>query len=248
MRTIRSRDLSIEFLSKNLVYFLLIPLIFGRIGSFLQLLPSFSARVNDMGILEKLATFVRYFFSVWEGGLDPTWIVMGFLIIFVAVAISQKEPIFKWLDAFVSPGLLLVIFVHIGGFFSAWGYGRPVSESFPLSISYDLQHVRFSGPLYPVQIYGVILFFALFIIGRKICRKSLFSRTKWKDGTFFGVMTFFATMTNGFLEFFRGDAVKIVFDTIRLPQIISFGIAFVALIFLAVHTHEIRKIIKTDKP
>ena len=202
---------------------------------------SFKLRIVDAGFLEKIIIFIKYFFAIWEGSIDPVWVILGFLIIFSLFSIWKKQSILRWLDAFVLPSIIAVIFVHIGGFFSAWGYGKPVNKDFFMAISYDLQNVRFSGPIHPVQIYGAVLYFVILLIGMKLWHKSNQKSKKWKDGTFFYLITFFCALLNGLLEFFRGNAVKIIFDFIRLPQALSFSLAVLSLIFFVLNTHKEKK-------
>lgn len=240
MNTARNKELSISFLSHNLFWLLLFSLFVGRAGMFITTYPRFQELIVDTGFFEKIFIFLKYFFVFWDGGFDYTWLTIGFMMALIIIAVFQKQPILKWLDAFVLPGLLVVIFVHIGGFFSSWGYGKPVGASFPkwLSISYNLPSVRYAGDLHPVQIYGVIIFGAIFYVGLKLWQQSYYRRRHWKDGTYFAIMALASSLANIVLEFFRGNAVEVVFGFIRLPQFLSLILALSALIFLIIHTHE----------
>lgn len=238
LRTVRQKGLDIGFLSNNLFLLLLVPLLFGRIGAFLELYGPLAKRMTEAPFLEKITLFFQYFFTVWEGGFDELWVILGFLLVFIADAFAKKEPVWKWLDAFVLPGVMVIIFINIGGFFSGWGYGKPAPEDFFLAITYDIPSVRFAGPIHPIQLYAAGAFGLLFYIGIRLWRKSLKARTHWNDGTYFGIMTFSAALLNGLLEFFRGESTKMIFENVRLTQILSFGIALGVAIFLAIHTHE----------
>lgn len=236
--TSRRKELSVDFLSHNLPALILTPLFFGRIGAFLQLYEIVEKKIAEQGLIHQITIFLKYFFSFQEGGFDSVWVVIGFIVTFAALAIWKKEPLLKWLDAFALPGILMVIFIHIAGFFSSWGYGKPVNEDFIFAVSYDLPNVRFAGPIHPVQIYGAILFSALFYGALQLWYKKIFSRKAWNPGVYFFSILLMGSLINGFLEFFRGDSVQIIFEQVRMPQMISFGVVFFSIIFLIIHTHE----------
>ena len=256
-KTARGKNLSIDFLSNNLFWLILSPLFFGRMGAFIyhvypemrvrlantdafQSTSVFTDVLNALYIPEQIYIPIKYFFTVWEGGFNPIWIVLGFLSTFIFIAIRQKEEIWKWLDAFVLPGLMFTIFVQIASFFAGWEYGRPISQGFPkwLSVSYDSPSVTYAGDLYPVQIFATIIFIAIFIYGKKLWGKFSHSRSYHKDGTYFGMMLAISSFANILLEFFRGDRVKIIFGWMRFPQAISIILFIITIAFLLFHTHE----------
>ena len=79
-----------------------------------------------------------------------------------------------WLDAFILPGIVVSIFVSLGGYFSGWAYGRPAPDMFPfpLVIQYDLLDVRYSGNIYAVQLYATILYIFIFIFGWRLWQQN----------------------------------------------------------------------------
>jgi prolipoprotein diacylglyceryltransferase len=101
-----------------------------------------------------------------------------------------------------------------------------------------LQNVRFSGPIHPAQIYSGVTFLIILFVAVRVWRNHLDPESSWRDGTFFGLTLFLTSFANGLLEFFRGDAVTIIFSSVRAPQIFSFFLAVVALLFLSFQTHK----------
>ena len=70
-----------------------------------------------------------------------------------ALLSKRKKTFGNGSTPFVLPTVLLLTFWSLGAFFSAWNYGKPVSEGFPFGVTYDIQEVRYSIPLHPVQLY-----------------------------------------------------------------------------------------------
>jgi len=239
------KKLSVDFLSENFLIFAASALVAARIGAVIKVHFSLLLQNADANFFVKILEFVKYFFSIWRGALDPFWCLAGGLAAFFALAILHKQPILKWLDVFALPVVLFLVFVQFGGFFSAWQYGKPVSENFPIAISYDMQNVRFSGMIHPVQIYSAIVFLGIFLFGLRTWKAHCIKRkSAWENGGFFGLIFFMVMVANGILEFFRGNAVTIILENLRLPQVSSFALAILALFFLAFKTHEKHKVTK----
>ncbi len=230
IRTVRDEEVSLKFLSDHLFFFVFLPLFFGRLGAFLAMWPAFQRRLSD-DLFQNLGEIFRGFFLIGDGGLKADWAVGGFFLVFLLLAAWKKQKHFAWLDAFILPGILISVFVSIGGYISGWNYGSPAPDwlPFPFTVEYDLQDVRYSGSLYAIQLYSATLAFLLFFVGRRMWHHKIWR--KWVAGKFFATMLFFFGIFNGFLEFFRGDAAQMVFD-IRLSQILSFAVSAGALLFL----------------
>ncbi len=251
IRTTYQKKIDINFISKNLLLFITTSIILGRIGTFID--SGFLKEETNRTIGETIIPAIKYFFMIWQGGLSPLWVIIGFLTIFIIKAKKEKKPLLKWLDSFVLPGIIIIIFIHIGGFFSGWGYGKPITdENSPFQITYDLQDVIYSIPIHPVQLYGVTLFTILFIISVQIWKKYV-KKEKWKDGTFFYIMVISSSIINFFLEFYRGDDAKMlksfplinkilhnitIINEMRITQILSFLIALTSIILLIILTTD----------
>ncbi len=236
-RTVHEKGLSLSFLNDKLILFAIGGFLAGRLGAMGRFWSYFEEDYEGTGLGEQSIVFFKKFFIFWHGGLDPFWTGIGFLFLFLVIAVVKKENYWKWFDAFVLPTLLLLMFWNIGAFFSGWDYGRPVSENFPFGVTYNMMEVRYSVPVHPVQLYSFFYFFLLFIVGLKWWYKH-FSK---KDGTFFGTVVLFVFIGNGILEFFRGDTTTMInlqFFEMRIPQFASFLLAFFSIFFLIFHTHR----------
>jgi hypothetical protein len=231
IRTVRDEEVSLEFLSKHLVFFITIPFLLGRFGAFLSLWNSLEYRLSG-DFWTATVQIIKSFILIGEGGIRADWSLGGFFIVFFILAFWRKEKSFVWLDTFILPGIVVSFFVSIGGYFSGWGYGKPSPDwlPFPLSVEYNMAEVRYSGlPIYAVQLYSAFIFAIAFWIGWNLWRRKVWQ--SWLPGKFFAVMVFFLGITNSLLEFFRGDSVPEPWG-IRITQIFGFSIAFIALIFL----------------
>lgn len=235
-RTVHEKGLLLSFLNNNLIGFAIFSLIVGRIGALSKLWPYFERETETTSFLSEAWLYLKKFVLFWHGGIDVFWTGIAFLCSFLIFALWKKESAWKWLDAFVLPTILLLIFWNLGSFFSAWDYGKPVADGFWFGVTYSSQEVRYSVPLHPVQIYAFIYYSSLFFWGWRAWRKRRFP----KDGVFFGVMVSLVFLGNTLLEFFHGDPATILtfwgFD-VRLSQVVSITIAIAAGFFLIFHTH-----------
>lgn len=231
IHTIRDEDISLKFLSDHLFFFVIIPFLFGRMGAFLSLWPTVRQRLPEGDIIGSIIEIFRSFFLFGDGHLQSDWAIGGFFAVFCMIAAWRKEKFFAWLDAFILPGVVLAFFVALGGFFSGWNYGSPAPSwlPFPLSVTYELQEVRYSVPIYSVQLYSAVLLALVFWIGWIFWERKIWRR--WSAGKFFMVMLFVLGVTNAFLDLFRGDVVAMPFG-IRLPQIMSILMSLFAVFFL----------------
>lgn len=235
-RTVHEKGLSLNFLYQHLPLLILATFVIGRVANIWSYWDYFVAELTDPSWWEKVLLFFQKFIYFWHGGLDVFWSAIGFLLVFFILIFRYKENLWKWLDAFSLPTILLITFWSLGAFFSAWNYGKPVSDSFLFGVTYDVQEVRYSLPLHPVQIYAFLYFGALFVAGWRAWSKNLFQ----KEGTFFGITTLLVFLGNGLLEFFRGDptlTVDIGGVELRTTQLMSFIFSIIFVFFLIIHTH-----------
>lgn len=231
IRTVRDEEVSLKFLSDHLFYFIVIPFFFGRLGAFLSLWPTVQQQLPPGDFFGSIYEIVRQFFLIGNGTLLSDWAIGGFFVVFFLLAYWHKEKFYSWLDAFILPGIVLAFSFALGGFISGWNYGSPAPEwlPFPLSVQYNLQEVRFSVPIYSVQLYAAVLLAIVFWISWYFWRRKIWRR--WRPGKFFMLMLFVLGVTNAFLDFFRGDEAMPIFG-VRISLIISIIIALFALFFL----------------
>jgi prolipoprotein diacylglyceryltransferase len=221
-----------------------------------------------LGFLAKTFTHIINFFKFWQGGIDPTWFTVALVISLVGLIIRQKEPLLKWLDALMLPVLIFLIFFEIGGHYGGWHHGRIAkNESFftvnyPVDITkepeqsadsfFDLKFLpaknveHINKPIFAVQLYSAFFYILAFIVLARIWHKLILKKHRLNDGTFFGITVATLGFINGFLNFFRNQAnlpfnpdnFSFLFEIIPPKSLLSFLIAFLAVIFLIFHTHE----------
>ena len=233
IQTIRDEKVSLQFLSDHLMFFVFFPILLGRLGAFFSIFPILKTDFQMAeNFWQKVIIFLKNFLIFGPSGISIDWMLGGIFLTFLVISFWRKENFFSWLDAFSLPGITIAFFVSIGGFFSAWNYGAPIPENFPhffpFSVSYNLQEVRYSEPVYAVQIYSAIIFLFIFLIEWNLWKRKIFRL--WAPGKFFAVTLFFFGFSNFFLEFFRGDSVPIFFG-FRFSQILNFLITISAVVF-----------------
>jgi prolipoprotein diacylglyceryltransferase len=236
-RTAHEKGLSLQFFGNHFFLFFFIALFFGRTGSIVTTLWSTIQEklMRAEGSIDFIWIIVRDFLSLWQGGIDFFWAIAGFSLVFLFFCAYKNEHPLRWLDAFSLPIVLFLIFYEIGGFFSGWDYGAPTSENFPLSISYDMITVRYSGPIHPVQLYASVFFFLIFSLGVFLWTRKI--KERWQSGVFGGMMLSLLFLGNGFLDFFRGETGTLLFSFIPLSQLLYFVFAIAILSFMLWRGH-----------
>ncbi len=231
-RTVHEKKLSMRFLNDHFLIYVIVAIIMGRMGAVFHIWPTTSEKIiYSNGQWDSVLIFLRDTLSFWQGGVDFLWAIVGFFITFLFLCIYHKESILSWLDAFSLPILLLFVFLEVGGFFSGWGYGSPVDETFIFAISYDLTDVRYSGYIHPVQLYAATIFLLLFLRGLMLWSERI--ENEWPNGIFGEIMLFAVLISQGILEFFRGEPGTLVFnDSLPLPQLLFFSSGFLIFLFM----------------
>lgn len=231
-RTAHEKGLSLQFFGSHFFVFFFISLFLGRIGAVVTTIWSTIQEklMRADGGIDFAWIIVRDFLSLWHGGIDFFWATGGFALVFLFFCAYKNEHPLRWLDAFSLPIILFLVFYEVGGFFSGWNYGSPVSEAFPFSVSYDMITVRYSGPVHPVQLYAALFFFSTFSFGVYLWAKKI--KERWKSGIFGGMILSFIFLGNGFLDFFRGETGLLLFSFFPLSQFLYFGFSIVILSFM----------------
>ena len=228
-RTVHEKNLSLRFLSDHIILFSAVALFTGRLG--VVLFPLWHGIQEKMleapDFFIKTWVFIKSFFSFWHGGIDLIWAIGGLILVFLLLCGIKNEHPLSWMDAFSLPSVFFLIFYSLGTFFSGKNYGRPVSEDFWLSVSYDLKDVQYSGPVHAVQIYESILLLSLFFIAWRLWDKSL--SHNWPSGIFGGIILSSMFLLLGLLEFLRWDTISYVFPSTAL---IFFSVACTILLFM----------------
>lgn len=236
IRTIHEKNLSLKFLSDHMMLYTLGALMLGRIGTFISFYGSIQEKMLfQESFFSKVWVFVSSFLSFWQGGFDVFWGLGGFLLLFLFFCSLKNQQPLAWMDAFALPTILFFIFFSLAAFFAGWRYGSPVSENFLFSVTYDLKDVLYSGPIHPVQLYSVAIFSSLLIGGGFLWIRKI--RHSWPHGIYGGMMISLSFFVLSFLELFRGDTGKKIFDIFPFSALLFFIFALSLLVFMIWRGH-----------
>lgn len=144
IRFIELKKMKLSFLSKHLLYFLLIPLIGGRL---------FYAFEHISWIQDNPLSLITF----WDMNFSRFGILYSFIIALYFLSRREKEDFWAWLDAFVLSGLVALVFIHIGHFFNGSHYGT--LTDMPWGIAFDTFNIPFTKPIHPTQLYSSALSF-----------------------------------------------------------------------------------------
>jgi prolipoprotein diacylglyceryltransferase len=157
VRFIQLKKMKLSFFVNNFVYFIIFPLISGRI----------------FHVFEHLAIYKQHLLqiiTIWDMKFSVFGIFYGFIILLYILCKREQEDFWGWLDAFVLCGLVGLIFIHMGHFFNGTDYGRPTG--LPWGIAFDTFNIPFTNPIHPVQIYSAIITFIIFSITMRVVKRT----------------------------------------------------------------------------
>lgn len=162
------------------------------------------------------------FFSIWDQGFSFWGALLGFLIALLYRLKKSEENTWKWMDALVVPVMLGLCIGGLGTFLSGYSYGRPTD--LPWGVRYEVFNVKYTVPVHPVQLYGVVLILTILLLKRKLSQKTNFFELEG-NATLYYVSTL--SLAFFFLEFFRGDDTLLILG-IRLPFFLFFLIFLIS--------------------
>ncbi len=193
----------------------------------------FSFLIHLSGLLERNGQLA--FFAFWDEGFHFLGFLIGFLTLMIFDLRTRKIDALRWIDTLVKPFLVAVLIMDIAGFLTGHVYGKETSLWW--GIQYETFTVDILNPIHPVTIYA-FLFHAwlLFWISRS---HTILTTYSGKLAIRFAILFFGFEL---FLEFFKGNPTLIIFDFLRVNQILL----LVALIFLFIFGHLHKKSIATQ--
>jgi phosphatidylglycerol:prolipoprotein diacylglycerol transferase len=189
-----------------LIYIILGIVLGGRIGYILFYNPAY------------YFSYPLKMFAVWEGGMSFHGGLLGTALAIMIFARRYKKKFLELGDivtGFAPVGLFLA---KIGNFINAELYGR-IANSFCIHFPTDPENCRYPSQLLEAFLEGIVLFFILYIIGKKTKKTGLLSAFFL---LFYGLFRIIA-------EFFREPDVQIgyLFGFLTEGQIFS-GLMVVA--------------------
>lgn len=182
------------------------------------------------------------FFSIWDQGFSFWGALLGFGLALLYRLKKSEENTWKWLDALVVPVIVGMMIGSLGTFLSGYSYGRPTD--LPWSVRYEVFNVKYTVPVHPVQLYGMVLMLAILLLKRKLAQKNSFFERE-------GNATLYYTTTLSvalfFLEFFRGDDTLLILG-IRLPLFLFFLLFLISGFALWKRIQSFHKVPHESKP
>lgn len=201
-------------LIKKSTSYVLIPIIVSRLTFFILNTATYSPALDFRTILN--------LFSIWDQGLSVWGAIVGFFSILTFRLIQAKEDIWKWYDALTVPLFIGLGIINIGQFLGGFSYGSPTD--FPWGIHYELDNVKYTVPIHPVQIYTFISLILILWSKKKIQSKSDFFKRE-------GNSSIFLSSTGSFMfflfEFVRGDDTITILN-VRLDAYLFFLLCIVS--------------------
>ncbi|MFA5947917.1 MAG: prolipoprotein diacylglyceryl transferase family protein [Candidatus Gracilibacteria bacterium] len=204
------KGLKIQFLSENsfklIITSIIVSRIFGILFNFQTYFYEFSKE-----------TFLSIFY-IWDKGFSFWALVFTFLIYFYKLCKKNEQEFFKWLDVFAPAIIFGIAIGNIGAFFEGINYGN--ETSLPWGVNFESPAIKYTVPIHPTQIYAFIYAITLFAGAMML---SNYKRFKEKEFTgLLGLILCIAFFFLKFLEeFLRGDDMILLFDKIRLSQVLT---------------------------
>lgn len=145
-------------------------------------------------------TFLKQLVYFWQSGYSFWGAVLGFGAMLWVHALRKGENAFNWIDAFLSPLFVGMILGHIGQLLDGQGYGR--ETIMPWGIAFETTNVKYTVPIHPTQIYGILLILVILLIRKRVVEK--WPVLGQKHLTALAMLTAYS-LGRFVIEFFRGD-------------------------------------------
>ncbi len=215
---LRKNALEYEYVIQHLVRWVLAGLFAGRLVAWL-----FLAETDSLDLWS--------FFMFWDGGLH----LFSALAAFAAFAyydLSQsKFSVGRYADLACSPLWHGVLILDLGAFLTGTAYGTPTG--LPWGIQYETFGVDIITPVHPVTLYAFILHFLFLVLVEKNFRQ--WSAHPWRT-TVYSLL--FYAVTDFFLQFLHAEKTLILFETLRLSQLLDLALIVSLLGYTALQRRQ----------
>ena len=150
-------------------------------------------------------TFLKQLVYFWQPGYSFWGAVVGFGAMLWVHALRKGENLLDWMDALLFPLFVGMMLGHIGQLLDGQGYGR--ETILPWGITFETTNVKYTVPIHPTQIYGILLILIILL-----SRKKAIEKWPMLGQKHLGVLAMMSAYSLGrfLIEFFRGD------DTLQL--------------------------------
>lgn len=215
---LKRKRLSAKFLIKHQIAFVLIIVIFSRVGGIIE----------NWSYLENTSFFqlILLFVNIFDQQYSLTFGLIGFIIFLLYILKQEEEEILKWTDILSMSILILLIFHAAASFFDGQLHGK--ETNLPWGVILENMNVSYTVPIHPTQIYYFFYTLDIFLAVNYFQKRFEFFKISGNT-TFFCLFIFFALKAIEF--FFRGDEALTLFG-FRFNQFISILVAIVGILIL----------------
>lgn len=142
IRYCERHNFNLAFLSQSLIFLLLSALVFGRLFY----------GIEHYELIKQAPMILLY---IWDLNMSFFGVLFGLFGALYILAKKHKEDFWTWLDVSTLSVLAVLIFVHLGYFFSGKHYGIPTE--LPWGIAFDAPHIPYINPLHPIELYATLM-------------------------------------------------------------------------------------------
>jgi len=177
-----------------------------------------------------LVNFDTYFYAftwdniiqvlyIWDKNLNVWGGFLAGLFYLYKICKREDQDFLKWLDVIIPSLIIGIAIVSLGAFFDGINYGK--ETSLPWGVNFENPSIKYTVPIHPTQIYSFIyatvIAVILILAGQ---RKDIEDENP--SGLISIVGIFLFSLMKFLEEFLRGDDTLMLFDIIRVSQILTF--------------------------
>ncbi len=204
IRYVNKQKMNLNFLAKYFLHLLSAVIVMGRLFDAIENFAFY--KTNPLAFL-----------YIWDLNFSFFGALTGLVITLYFLAKKNREDFWGWLDASILSSLFLMIFIHIGQFFSGANYGLPTN--LPWGISFDVTNIPFVSPIHPTQLYAAL--FTILLLTYSV-KKSKRTHLSGISGSLALMFYSIAMLGNDFLHGDPSLYVKIAFGIIATLAFISY--------------------------
>lgn len=141
------KKMKLNFLVDHFTYFIVVPLVVGRIFYVFE----------ELSLIKQSPLQAL---TLWDFRFSEFGMLYSFLTILYIFSLKKREDFWLWLDAFTLAGLASLTLLHIGYFFDGSNYGTVTDM--PWGITFNNIKIPFLKPIHPTQLYSAGVSFAIF--------------------------------------------------------------------------------------
>ncbi len=169
--------------------------------------------------------------KIWEGGLSFHGGMLGVILGFALFARKNKIKLYGLSDAIIPIVPIGIFLVRIGNFINAELYGRITNSSICMRFPTDPSNCRYPSQLIEAALEGVVIFFILFSLRKKIRTPGILS---WLFIGLYGLLRFCA-------EFFREPDIQIGYLAGNLTEGQYFSVCMIIASIIGIYFTKKRR-------